>query len=526
MDIKKIEKWHELQKQKQESGVMLAGYHPLKFKEHIWNKTTEVFSERMGKEAAILEWKYPSDELISLVHVIVKVDHSDTYLLKNKYRQAWESFKTKSSIYEKMFNDYQSFKYESITLANTIYTTDADKIKLLVYGKVGRVIEGEDVSIHAGTIPSVYEVVNYPFKEEFLCTDTGQFVLNIGSAYETIEGVADYNKASTFLRMIYRSLCNYPAMQSAEGTPFTEAEEQYELYRKVMENDYLADDKDFKFVVNWCAAVIQKPGINLMTNIWFAGEYQGVGKGTLVNFLKFILGKDRVAKCKANMIKGNFNAALDGRFLLEINEKMQDVRPDEMTNWLKGFSQEDDITIEKKGVDTFDRINMVNVIGTAQTPEDVFKIEDDDRRNVIFRTVVAESDPKLIWRKYAKKVAEGLKYEKGWGEAVAFLLERVVIDWALLSTAYQTRGYAEVKSTQLMAQNQLYLWALTAFDEYKRTHSDVLATVLFEEFKDDNPSTTLRTQSGFNKKLKELKGAVGLLDFELISPANRLTARF
>jgi len=516
---------HTVPVQKQESGVTLTGYNKLKFSEHVWNHTPVIYSETAVQGKPVKEWEYASDDLISMVYVVVKVDEMESYFVKNKYRQSWESFGSKPTLFEKLFNDYQKYQYQSISDPSKIYTMNLNKIELLVYGKVGRVIDEEVVKIHAGTIPSVYRVVNYPMQEEFLCTDKGQFVLNIGSAYETITSEPAYEKASKFLRMIYRNLCNYPALE-VNGVELTDEEEEFELYRKVMLNDYTEDDKDFKFVVHWCAALVQRPGINLMTNMWFAGEYQGIGKGTLVNFMKYILGEDRVGRCKPNIITGSFNAELHGKFILEINEKQQGISPAEMTNWLKGFSQEAYLQIEKKGQDPFTTINMINVIGTAQTPEDVFKIEDEDRRNVIFRTIAAEKDPALKWRAYAKVVATGLEHGEGWGEAVAFVLERVVIDWVLLNTAYQTRGYAEVKSIQLEAANPLFYWAQDKFTEYEKTGSKMLATDLFEAFKVDRPTSTLRSQSTFNKKLKELVGADGIAGFQLTTPQNRLTANF
>jgi hypothetical protein len=223
------------------------------------------------------------------------------------------------------------------------------------------------------------------------------------------------------------------------------------------------------------------------------------------------------------MILGNFNGELDGIFILEINEKQQNVSPAEMTNWLKGFSQEDDLQIEKKGKEVFTRLNTVNVIGTAQTPEDVFKIEDEDRRNVIFRTVSAESDPSKRWRKYAKKIATGLKYEAGWAESFAWILERIDIDTQLMETAYQTNGYAEVKTEQVTAQNPVYLWAQDTFIEMSKQGKKIKASELFEIFLEDNPRTNIKTQNTFNKKLKELEGLEGLGEFKLTKPQNILT---
>jgi len=521
-----MNKLNEIPAKPIKSGVKLAGYNKLNFSNHHWQETPTLKSTKLvgGKEK--VEWEYSSDELISMVNIVVKVTELDAYLLKNKFGIVREVYPNKIAIFEKMFNDYQNDPYPSQN-KSALYKLDVNKISLLVYGKHFKVVNTatgpEQIEVPCGTIPSVYATVDYPMHGEFMCTDKGEFILNLGCNYKTVESKNNPIKAGHFLRMVYRNLCDYPKLTGAKGKELSVIEEGAVLFEKVLTNTFTDDEKDFKFVMSWLSAIVQNPGINLMTNIWFAGAYQGIGKGTLVTFMKYILGPERAALLKPNMITGSFNQPLDNKFILEINEKQHGVTPLMMTNWLKSFSQEDTIQIEGKGDNPFTRRNMINVIGTAQTPEDVFKIEDEDRRNVIYQTVSQDGDEELVHRKYAKFLAESLKNDTGWGEAVAWVLERVEVDWNLISTAYKTRSYAEIKSTQTASKNPLYYWAQTQFVIYKKLKKDVKTSVMRDEYLEKNRNMSAGV---FNKFIKELQGVQGIVPFKLAKPCNILTAKF
>lgn len=521
-------KYNKIEAKPVKSGVILKDHYNLMFREHYWNQDEFVESKMIIGDKAVTKWKYPSDELISLTYTVVKVDEENAYYLKNKYGKNRDQYTTKTTLHEKMFNDYQNEVYPSISDSSLCYKMTADKIDLLIYGKKEKAItiDGKTTTIEerAGTIPSVNSIVDYPLHNEFLVDPFGQFLLNIGVSYETIESKQDNDKAKEILYMIYINLCGFVQPEDK-----TEEEMKDYLLDVVLLNKYTPDEIDFKFVVNWVAALIQCPGINLMTNLWFAGAYQGIGKGTLVSLIKAMLGENKTALLKPNMISGSFNGALDEKFLLEINEKQEGVNPNQMTNWLKSFSQEPLIQIEKKGMEPHTRINMINVIGTVQFPEDVFKIEDEDRRNTIYQTVDQETDPDLKARKRAKDIAVGLKDNTDWGKAFAWMLERVTIDWTLMSTARKTHSYNNIKTEQTQATNPLYFWAQAKFVEYAKLSVNnafqIKAADLRDDYLESNGSYNV-SQIRFNKLLKELRGTEGVQNFILNKPANILTAQF
>jgi len=506
-----------------ESGVILKDHYNLKFREHVWNRTPTLQSEGLSKDnKSYIKWEYTTDELISMVYQVVKVDEEDAYYIKNKYGKKREKYKTSKTAYEKLYNDYYQEIYPSIS-KEEFYNLDENKIRLLVYCKRSIVVgseKKEEIEVPAGTLPSVYSKVDYPLHNEFLVDQDGEFVLNTGYSFETLESQQDNNKAKDILYMIYINLCAY---KQPPNSSIIETKDY--LLDIVMNNTYTEQELDFKFVINWVAALVQKPGINLMTNLWFAGAYQGIGKGTLVNLLKAILGEDRAALLKSNMILGSFNGPLDNKFILEINEKQEGITPLQMTNWLKSFSQEPTIQIEKKGMEPHTRVNMINVLGTCQFPEDVFKIEDEDRRNTIYQTIDQDTDPDLIAKQRAKDIAVGLKGDDIWAKSFAWVLERVDIDWNLMSTARKTNSYNAIKTEQTQALNPLYYWAQSRFIEYAKSSQSVQSKVMRDEYLESNGSYRI-TQNTFNKKLKELSVTDGICNFKLKKPANVLTAYF
>lgn len=511
----------------QVSGVDIRGFYPLKFSQHLWNSESHVTSNTITKDGTeVCLFSYPADELISLVNIVVKVDSDNCYYISNPLYYGRQVYANKNAAYDFLINYKINQPYLSIKDHSIQYTVDEQKIELAIFGKKKDVVGPPDnryvVDKRAGTIPSVYSTVRYPMQDELICDSKGEFFLNLDAMYETLNPAYDFEKSSCVLRMIYRALCNYPALLNADGSEMNDEEERAALFEKVLTNTYTAEEKDFKFVVNFLAAIVQRPGINLMTNMWFCGEYQGIGKGTLIAFLRSILGEDKVGDCKANMILGNFNAEMDGKFVISINEKQAGVTPEIMTTFLKQYSVETNINVEKKGQDPVKRINTINYIGSMNNAGDVFKIEEDDRRNVIFRTVQENTDPDKYWRNYAKMIAENAKKDLLWAKSFAWVLLRVDYDEQLLSTSYQTRGYAELHTSQVEETNPLYHWAVEEFPKF--SGQKLTAKELREMFKEEYNRDY--NQTIFNKHLLNLAGVKSIPVFYTTKPQNVLTLTF
>src|SRR5271165_2169102 len=78
---------------------------------------------------------------------------------------------------------------------------------------------------------------------------------------------------------------------------------------------------EFRFVMNWLAAPIQSPGVNLQTNLWLLGARGGTGKGTLVQVMRSIYGGDLTAVLNTlDIEQGGWSDRLKDKLMIIINE--------------------------------------------------------------------------------------------------------------------------------------------------------------------------------------------------------------
>jgi len=80
------------------------------------------------------------------------------------------------------------------------------------------------------------------------------------------------------------------------------------------------EEKSIKFLLDWMAQMIQYPHIKSLVPVIQSDE--GVGKNTLMDILRQILGDDKVWDCTDPLrdIFGNFNDQMKDKFLININE--------------------------------------------------------------------------------------------------------------------------------------------------------------------------------------------------------------
>lgn len=528
----------------QESGVMAEGkIRPYWFDWHPWHMENEngdliVYSEKYNEnnKDIEIEWSYDYKELISMVYLIVKLESENVYYIRNAGHITRVPVNV-AAAKNYLYNAHSRGPYPSYFSNDTddngnrkIYEMDDNKIDLIFKGTANRVIlNSVAFSIYkkpVGTIPCCDYKTYYPMMPEFLLNHNHEVLLNVGASYSSLEPELNFKKAIPFFRILYRSLTGLDRMYEEYEDDSVEGEyyEGCELLRKIMENDFGDHEKDFKFCLHWLAALVQRPGIKLMTNIWFCGSYQGLGKSTLVHIMKQILGYERVIDANAKAILGGFNGEMGEKFILFINEKQNGVSPMRMSEWLKTFSAEPTLKVEKKGKDTIQVPNMLNVIGAANDPSDVFQLDDNDRRNVIFKTVEKSLDPTgTYWRDYAKSFAEPAVKDVSYAAAIAWILLRVRVDYELIETAYKTRYYNQIKAEQAENLNPLYHWALEYFPTlYGQT---VKVKDLYDNYTIMH-STKNITIRRFSKLVETLAGVDGVPDFKVSILNGYKTCRF
>jgi hypothetical protein len=138
------------------------------------------------------------------------------------------------------------------------------------------------------------------------------------------------------------------------------------------------NDKYYEFVVNWIANLLQYPSSTSLLINFFTDD-GGTGKGSLVDIIKCIIGKDKVLFVDdLSRLFGRFNDGLKGIVLCHLDEmSAKDLNP--YYERLKAFITSDTLNIETKGVKAFTVANTVKYISTTQHAQ-AFKIKNGDRR--------------------------------------------------------------------------------------------------------------------------------------------------
>ena len=133
------------------------------------------------------------------------------------------------------------------------------------------------------------------------------------------------------------------------------------------------------YVLNWFAQIIQQPYNKTKVGLVWKSEQEGVGKNIVLNLIEKIIG-DEYYYSTSNLehLIGNFNADAEAKILINMNEcvwggdKKKEGR-------LKEFITEDKLTINQKGVKTYNIDNYANVIITTNS-DWIIGVSDNDRR--------------------------------------------------------------------------------------------------------------------------------------------------
>lgn len=120
------------------------------------------------------------------------------------------------------------------------------------------------------------------------------------------------------------------------------------------------DSKSFRYLVQWMAFCVQRPGDRTETVVVFRGA-EGTGKGTNARLLTSIFGPHALHISNGRHLTGNFNAHLRLALFLFVDEGYWAGDP-AAEGVLKQLITEDQIMIEQKGVDAFMALNRLKVM--------------------------------------------------------------------------------------------------------------------------------------------------------------------
>ena len=139
------------------------------------------------------------------------------------------------------------------------------------------------------------------------------------------------------------------------------------------------DEALAEYVIKWFAQIIQTPHKKTHVGMVWRSEAEGVGKNIILNLIKDIIGSEYYySTSNLEHLIGNFNADAEAKILINMNEclwggdKKKEGR-------LKEFITEPTLTINQKGVKTYNINNFANVCITSNS-DWIIGINQNDRR--------------------------------------------------------------------------------------------------------------------------------------------------
>jgi hypothetical protein len=189
--------------------------------------------------------------------------------------------------------------------------------------------------------------------------------------------------------------------------------------------------------MNWLAAIMQMPGINLQTNLWLIGTVQGLGKGTIVDIMRYILGSEFVGELNQTEIEAGWNDHLVGKQLIEVNEfdSSGKMSGKAWGKWLKGHTIEPSLKIRERQKTSYTVLHIGNFLGASNDVDQTF-IDANDRRNQFIQTT-----PDTSWVQYATVLQ--LEYFKkvplDVAAGFAHVLDKVKVDLEFISKAHKNQ---------------------------------------------------------------------------------------
>lgn len=143
------------------------------------------------------------------------------------------------------------------------------------------------------------------------------------------------------------------------------------------------DEDAFKFVMGWCAHLVQQPGVKMHSALVMMGS-RGAGRGLLNQFLRAIVGARYCRQpSSSHSGTGRFSTALIGSLLIFMDELTWGGSHDE-EGALKKCITEEYLQVERKGVDAAPIRDLSNVI-IASNSSWVVPVGELERRFMVLR---------------------------------------------------------------------------------------------------------------------------------------------
>jgi len=453
-------------------GVNKNLYKEYELEDHIWTQTAK-------------------EDLLHLANRCVKID--SVYWIKKIGGEHWVQFKNAGDAKKEAYNTWLG----AVLPSN--FTCSAELIKTFFDGleKKEAEVNGQTVEWmeHVGSCPNISQKMVVPMAQQ-LVTYKQESYLNTWYDDMVVSDKENLNLGKSVLLMCYASLCSGVVDKTQLDN------EADRIYQMVVNDSY--DNLDFRFLMYWLAALVQNPGINLQTNIWLAGPVQGLGKGTIIKLMGYILGLEFVGELNQLEIEAGWNDHLIGLQLVEVNEfdtsSKHGWTGKQWNKWIKGHTIEPTLKIRMRNKTSFEVLHIGNFLGSTNSV-DLDIVERGDRRNQFIKTT-----EDAYWVQYATAIQ--LKYIKKQplkiASGFAFILDQTKVDMDFISKAHINQLKNDII---LNDQNPIEEWVENDSTIVKQQW--ITASDLYTEFKTwwrgSHPDNVILSLIAFGKLMKTNK---------------------
>lgn len=387
------------------SGVNTKLIKQYKFEDHIWSK------QNVSQ----------ADDLLVLANSAVKIKND--YWMRKGSRGQWNIL---ASIVDAKKEAVNMWMGRVLPSGDVI---DSELIDMFFDGiiwqtvKVGK--KDMNIKVPVGSCPNLQQRLIIPLGDQFVTYNNQQY-LNTWYDDMTVSNIDELSTGKLVLLMCYGALCNGTVDKDNLDL------EADRIYKMVLTNDY--DNKEFKFLMHWLAALYQTPGINLLTNIWLLGEVEGLGKGTIVTIMSHILGREFVGKLNQTEVEAGWNDHLVGKQLIEINEfdTSGKMTPKAWGLWLKSHTIEPEFKVRQRNTTSYFVPHIGNYLCTGNVLDQ--RVADkNDRRNQFIQT-----SGDIWWTAFATKLQLSflIPAPESVASGFAYILDQVQVDHNLIKRAF------------------------------------------------------------------------------------------
>lgn len=159
----------------------------------------------------------------------------------------------------------------------------------------------------------------------------------------------------------------------------------------------IPDAVERELVKKWLATLIAKPAVRMRYGLLLISTTHGVGKNTLANILKPLLGQDNVSfPSEHSVVESQFNGWLARKRLIFIPE-IYSGHSRKAYDKLKSVLADDDVEANLKGIDQYRLDNWATVIACSNS-EAALHLDDEDRRWFV-PTIAEALQPRDWWQR-------------------------------------------------------------------------------------------------------------------------------